>query len=217
MDGKEPKLKTESRNLMCVLTDDEQRMRGVELAAAELRLAALDGEKKQVAEKIKTAEAEIEALAETVKHKQEERPVVCTLTPDYEADSMTVRRTDTGAVVCIRQLTFNERQPDLPLEEKAEAEPGETADAPPDNGSPFLGQTYIYPTPNHGEREVGVVRVGDLHFVGWVKDNDGNLKRLVSSKLMPNVDGAVMQAALDDYAAAHDLKPVAALKMSMGE
>lgn len=115
------KPKTETRSLMCRLTDDEQRVRGVELADAQKRLAELTEEKRAVGDRIKDTQATIDRLAETVKHRQEERPVTCTMTPDYGADSMTIRRTDTGEIVAVRQLTHNERQPELPgTEEKAE-------------------------------------------------------------------------------------------------
>jgi len=110
--------KTETRNLMCRLTDDEQRVRGIELAEAQKTLAELAEEKREVGERIKATQATIDRLAETVKHRQEERPVTCTMDPDYGADSMTIRRTDTGEIVAVRQLTHAERQPELPGTEK---------------------------------------------------------------------------------------------------
>lgn len=105
---------TETRMLMCRLSEDEQRMRGVEMADEIKKLDALDRDKRSIAEQIKDAEARVDRLAETVKHRQEERNVVCTMTPDFEADTMTIRRTDTGEIVHIRQLTHTERQPELP-------------------------------------------------------------------------------------------------------
>lgn len=133
------KLKTESRMLMCRLTDDEQRVRGTELADGIKAHGILEEKKRDIGDQIKLAEGNIERLAETVKHKQEERAVVCTLTPDYDADSMTVRRSDTGEIVCVRQLTHMERNPDLPLdlppeEPKAEAKrrKGKAAEANPE-------------------------------------------------------------------------------------
>jgi hypothetical protein len=108
-------LKTETHRLMCQLTDDEQRTRGIELAAATALLNDLTEQKKSIAGKIADTTATISQLAETVKHKQEERPVVCVMDPDYKADTMTIRRTDNGLVVAVRQLTHAERQPDLPM------------------------------------------------------------------------------------------------------
>lgn len=106
--------KTEPRLLMCRLTDDEQRVRGVELADAQTRLAELNEKKREIGDQVKDCQAKIDRLAETVKHRQEERSVACSLTPDYSADSMTIRRTDTGEIVAVRQLTHAERQPELP-------------------------------------------------------------------------------------------------------
>ena len=114
VEGREATLNTETNQLMCRLTDDEQRVRGVELADTEAKLRELAEEKADIAARIKWLEATRDKLAETVKHKQEERPVACSLHPDYEADSMTIRRTDTGEIVSVRQLTHAERQPSLP-------------------------------------------------------------------------------------------------------
>lgn len=114
---KQDKPKTETKTLMCILTADEQRVRGIELAAAIKTLDELDVQKREVTEKIKAAEARRDVLATVVKFCQEERPVECVLEPDYDADTMTVRRTDTGTVVCVRQLTLMERQQELDLED----------------------------------------------------------------------------------------------------
>ena len=115
-----PELKTETHRLMCGLTDDEQRTRGIELAAATALLSDLTEQKKSLSGQIVDVTAKISGLAETVKHKQEEREVVCVMEPDYTADTMTIRRTDNLLVVAVRQLTHAERQPDLPLEGGAE-------------------------------------------------------------------------------------------------
>lgn len=126
--AKDKKPKTEDRNLMCRLTDDEQRARGVELANAHKKLEELDLDKKRVQDDIKQAEANRDRLAVIVRNKQEERPVTCTMEPDYAADSMTIRRTDNGEIVEIRQLTFGERQHELPFDdEKKDDRPGVTA------------------------------------------------------------------------------------------
>ena len=130
IDGALTKLKTETQSLMCRLTDDEQRARGVDLATAQKELTDLNEQKREVADRIKGCQARIDRLAETVKHRQEERPVACTLHPDYHADSMTIRRTDTGEIVSVRQLTHAEReahrQPDLPGTEQGSSEKGQT-------------------------------------------------------------------------------------------
>ena len=130
VEGREATHKTETNLLMCRLTDDEQRARGVDLATAQKELADLTEQKRELGDRIKGCQAKIDRLAETVKHRQEERPVTCTLHPDYHADSMTVRRTDTGEIVSVRQLTHAEReahrQPDLPGTEQGSSEKGQT-------------------------------------------------------------------------------------------
>jgi hypothetical protein len=118
VEGALAKPKTETRQLMCRLTDDEQRCRGVDLADHQKKLAELTEKKRELGDQIKDCQAKIDRLAETVKHRQEERPVTCLLTPDYTADSMTVTRTDSGEIVAIRQLTHAERQPELPMDAK---------------------------------------------------------------------------------------------------
>lgn len=126
--------RTEDRTLMCRLTADEQRDRGLQLATALADLRDLEREKRHVAEAIKGAEATVERLSDTVRHCQEGREVKCYLVPDYERDTMTVVRTDTAETVYIRQLTFDERQQPLPgLEPPPEADPVQppAADAPP--------------------------------------------------------------------------------------
>lgn len=130
VEGRETAPKTETNQLMCRLTDDEQRCRGVDLATAQKQLAELTEQKREIGDQIKDCQAKIDRLAEAVKHRQEERPVACTLHPDYDADSMTVRRTDTGEIVSVRQLTHSEReahrQPDLPGTEQGSSEKGQT-------------------------------------------------------------------------------------------
>ena len=96
-------------------TDDEQRIRGIEMADEIKLLDKLNNDKRAISDQIKDAEAKIDRLAETVKHRQEERNVICTMTPDFAADTMTIRRTDTGDIVHVRQLTHDERQMELPL------------------------------------------------------------------------------------------------------
>ena len=106
------------QQLMCRMTDDEQRVRGVDLADAEKDLAEYTEDRRATGDLIKKCQAKIDKLAEAVKHKQEERPVECGMTPDYEKDTMTIYRTDTMNVVSVRQLKHSERQPELPIEEE---------------------------------------------------------------------------------------------------
>jgi hypothetical protein len=74
------------------------------------------------------------------------------------------------------------------------------------NMSDFYGPTYLWPTPDHGLRPIGVIRgLGDVWIVGWVKPN-GATKRL-NCALIPSDDPGLLQAALDRFAAERKLKP----------
>lgn len=122
------KLRTEVRHLMCRLTPDEQRERGVAMAEARKLLSEQELEKKRASDAMKLTSARIEALAEAVRNCQEERPVTCTLEPDFAADTMTIRRTDNQEVVCIRQLTHEERQQKLSGMDDDEGEGPDTSE-----------------------------------------------------------------------------------------
>ena len=113
-------METETRLLMCKLGFDEQRARGVELATEQHNHKELTEEKREIAARVKNSEAKIERLSDTVKYCQEERIVVCTLEPDFDADTMAIHRSDTADLVEIRQLTHPERQPALPGTEAPE-------------------------------------------------------------------------------------------------
>ena len=108
--------KTERHELMCRLTDEEQRVRGEQLAAALKDWQAKDEEAKGIKATMKRLEEDTARLREAVLHKQELRSVDCELIADFEHDSVDTFRLDTLALVTRRQLTFSEKQPELPMD-----------------------------------------------------------------------------------------------------
>lgn len=69
----------------------------------------------------------------------------------------------------------------------------------------FRGQTYMYPTPNDGWREIGVTTgLGTTWIVGWVRDN-GSRVRVKTSHLVSPFDPDELQRKLDAWAIARGL------------
>ena len=71
------------------------------------------------------------------------------------------------------------------------------------------GKEYFYPTPNHGNRLIGVAGpLGGAYIVAWRKDS-GSLCRVKSPHLPPMDDPAQLQQKLDAWAAARGLEELA--------
>ncbi len=99
------------------LTDDESRLKGELLAAtledyklAELEKKTITG---QVSKKLKDLRQRCNELSTQIKHRKEDRAVVCTEEPEYRKGVMQTIRTDTSEVVEERPLTIEERQTNL--------------------------------------------------------------------------------------------------------
>lgn len=82
----------------------------------------------------------------------------------------------------------------------------------------FYGQTYLYPTPNDGEREIGVIHAGHESFVGWYAD-DGRSERVLSTNLPISTSPRGLQNRLTAWAKKCGLKatPCAALRDVAGD
>jgi hypothetical protein len=67
--------------------------------------------------------------------------------------------------------------------------------------SPFYEKTYLYNTPNDGEKEIGVLAgLGDdTYIVGWLKEN-GARKRIKSNRLPVLPEPVELQVKLDAWA-----------------
>jgi hypothetical protein len=110
-----------TRDLSCVLTQDELLVAGAELAQAgsdirsiESRLASIKAEFKA-----KSAEAEARAMKHElqVSTRQEPREVACESVMDFTAGTYTIYRLDTGGCVETRPLHENERQMEIHADE----------------------------------------------------------------------------------------------------
>jgi hypothetical protein len=73
--------------------------------------------------------------------------------------------------------------------------------------NPFWGgNTYLYATPNEGEREIGVTKgLGDDYIVAWITDS-GAKRRVKSPHLQPGLYPNSLQHDLDLFAAKRGLK-----------
>ena len=108
-----------TRNLKCMLTQDETRTYGIELARENAAKDEAEERKKEVDAQLK---AEIEShstralsIARKINNGYEYRDVECTLDCNYTKNSATIRRTDTGEVIETRAMTQEERQMGLNL------------------------------------------------------------------------------------------------------
>lgn len=107
--------RTETRKLMCQLTEHEVMQRGEEMAKTYIQVAALDMEKKRITAKIKPLDERIEELVTIIDSKEEERDVECRWVPDWTAGIKSLIRNDTGEEVEFKKLQEWERQQNLPL------------------------------------------------------------------------------------------------------
>ncbi len=72
----------------------------------------------------------------------------------------------------------------------------------------FYGKTYLYPTPNAGDRTIGVTRgLGDnIWIVAYISPVTGGRHRIKSPHLRPDSDPVRLQRALERFAADHNLR-----------
>ena len=109
-------IKTESRKLMCQLTEDELLRRGDEMAKTYMQVAALDLEKKRISAKIKPLDERIEALVVIIDTKEEERDTERRWVFDWALGVKRLYREDTGLELDFREIRAHERQQQLELE-----------------------------------------------------------------------------------------------------
>lgn len=109
------------KDLACVMTDDEKRLKGSELAVSVEELAALDVEKKDFAEKLKArvshVEKRITKLAHEVKTGKEVRPVECAEYQRYATRMVDLVRLDTGEIVFSRPMRPDEFQTSMEMQQ----------------------------------------------------------------------------------------------------
>jgi len=107
-----------SRLLMCDLTPDEQRERGLALANLAQEIEGLQAEQKRVMGEYKTrileAQTRHAATKQAVLTRREHREVTCTEHYDYKKGLVYVVRDDLGLITENRPMTATERQRPLP-------------------------------------------------------------------------------------------------------
>jgi hypothetical protein len=113
------KIETFHRELSVLLTDDEKRQRGMELARAENELTEFnDRERKARLAELKAKESDIRAriakLAGVVTTGSELRRVECRGDADYANGRVLLYRVDTGELIGDRALKDEERQVKVP-------------------------------------------------------------------------------------------------------
>lgn len=111
--------RTTSEVLDCVLTEDEQRERGQQLAESVKAVSDLERDQKDVKasmkEAMEDAEAERERLALIVRDGKEPRTVPVRLDYDDQRGMVHKTRLDTGELIGTRPMTDEEKQRALPF------------------------------------------------------------------------------------------------------
>jgi uncharacterized FlaG/YvyC family protein len=112
--------KTCVRQLPCNLTEDEVRLRGIDLAHANTQYADTKDEAKSKAkaykDRLEKIYETIHDLKDAVRNGVEVRPVECDVLLDHYAGMVTITRRDTGDIVESRRMTPAESQGRLDLD-----------------------------------------------------------------------------------------------------
>jgi hypothetical protein len=103
----------ETRDLACKLTDVEKKLRGEQMADAELEIEQWKLERASVGAKITKAATRRAELAHVIDKGEELRPVRCTWSADYAKNVWRMSRTDTKAEVDTRAMTASDRNVEL--------------------------------------------------------------------------------------------------------
>lgn len=103
-----------NRTLKCLLTEDESREMGGELAQRYSEITDLEDQKKAVTSDFKSridaASAEASRIARMISNGYEFREVECEVVQDYEMGEVLIVRLDTGETIERRRMTPEERQ-----------------------------------------------------------------------------------------------------------
>ena len=123
-------------------TADERLEMGRELAQAHNRIAAIDDEEKAMKSQIKDRRAGVELTVGTLSRKlndgYEMENISCTLVYDEpNVGEVTYRRPD-GTVAKVRAMSLQERQMDLPLDEKTEEQAAASVEASQEAADEFF-------------------------------------------------------------------------------
>lgn len=107
-----------TRILPVELTDVEVQQKATNLAEKVEEIATTKALAKNAAanfkDRLDDLAADASRLSREIRSRTEDRAVDCEESPDYRRGMMDIVRCDTGAVVDSRQLTYEERQQELP-------------------------------------------------------------------------------------------------------
>lgn len=108
---------TQTRDLLCELTDDEVRERGQKIAALELSQARSDDEEKSRRKLWKTryedVQSEIRELSHEVDSRRQLREVHCVIEWHMDSKREVIVRPDTGEIVESNPLTAKQLQSEM--------------------------------------------------------------------------------------------------------
>lgn len=125
LEEKKEERKTVKRELCCKLTIKELLTYSEELAKDEIDRAEMEARKKDVADEFKTTIAKhtsnIAVLVRKLSNKEEYRQVDCYYVYDWENNSKTLFREDTGDLVKVEEIEAWEKQKKLDLDDKGTA------------------------------------------------------------------------------------------------
>jgi len=107
---------TEMRHLDCVLTDEEVKQYGEDLAHRLMDITALELEKARVNNKIKPIKSEVEELVAKIDTKKEVREVACDWHYDWDKGKKRLIRTDTYATLPNTTFDISEDEKQMNLE-----------------------------------------------------------------------------------------------------
>lgn len=100
------------RELKCDMTEEEQRLRGIQLAEITAECKKVEEEKKSVTkefgDQIKALREKIESLGKDVESCTEKRRVPCHVDGELRTGEVKIIRLDTGEVVKTRDATAKE-------------------------------------------------------------------------------------------------------------
>jgi len=109
------------KDLPCVMTDDEKRLKGIALAQAVEEKRALDAEKKEFSEEHKSRVGRVDTRIYRLSHEvttgRETRSVDCAEYERYPAHMVDLVRLDSGEVVFSRPMRPDELQTSMEMQQ----------------------------------------------------------------------------------------------------
>ncbi len=124
MSKSNPDIKFEKRNLKYFFKDGEIRDLGKKLAELHETYCSLEADKKRTVKdfdaKLSAVEAEAGIVTNSIRSGYEYRDIPVTITLDSpKAGQKTTTRDDTGEIVAVEEMTYEEKQRELPMDDKA--------------------------------------------------------------------------------------------------